>query len=97
MRGRHVRGCDHGIIACSSVTSRGPSLVRSTILSGWVASSARATAPCPVCLALTVTHYWIAVCATLDGERSGLVSEALRLRLLAAADTAQRELDAFPN
>ncbi len=61
------------------------------------AAAVAATLPCPVCLALTVTHYWIAVCATLDGERSGLVSEALRLRLLAAADAAQRELDAAPN
>ncbi len=61
------------------------------------AAAVAATLPCPVCLALTVTHYWIAVCAILDGERSGLVSEALRLRLLAAADAAQAELRAGPN
>jgi hypothetical protein len=58
---------------------------------------AAATQPCPVCLALTVTHYWIAVAAILDGNRTGLVTEQVRRKLLAAADAAQRELDAAPN
>ena len=44
-----------------------------------------------------VTHYWIAVCAILDGNRTGLVSEALRLRLLAAVQAAEAELRAAGN
>ena len=61
------------------------------------AAAVAATLPCPVCLALTVTHYWIAVCAILDGNRTGLVSEERRQRLLGAAAAAQAELDAAPN
>jgi hypothetical protein len=61
------------------------------------AAAVAATLPCPACLALTVTHYWIAVCAVLDGERGGLVSDELRLRLLAAVSATEREIDAAPN
>lgn len=61
------------------------------------AIAAAETVPCPVCLALTVTHYWIAVAAIIDGNRTGLVTERVRRKLLDAADAAQRELDAAPN
>jgi hypothetical protein len=61
------------------------------------AAIAAAEGHCPACLALTVTNYGIPVCAILTGERSGFVSEALRLRLLAAADAAEAELGAAPN
>jgi hypothetical protein len=61
------------------------------------AVEAAATVPCPVCLALTVTHYWIAVTAIIDGNRTGLVTEQVRGKLLAAADAAEAELGAAPN
>jgi hypothetical protein len=61
------------------------------------AVEAAATVPCPVCLGLTITHYWIAVAAIIDGNRTGMVTEQVRGKLLAAADAAQRELGAAPN
>ncbi|HEY2691202.1 MAG TPA: hypothetical protein VGJ50_22395 [Streptosporangiaceae bacterium] len=56
------------------------------------AAAVAATLPCPVCLALTVTHYWIALYAIIDGNRTGFVSETLRRRLLAATAAAEAEL-----
>jgi hypothetical protein len=56
-----------------------------------------AEALCGVCLALTITNYWIAVAAILDGNRTGMVTERVRRRLLAAADAAEAELRASPN
>jgi hypothetical protein len=61
------------------------------------AVAAAATVPCPVCLALTVTHYWIALAAILDGNRDGIVTEQVRRKLLAAADATEREIDSAAN
>jgi len=47
--------------------------------------------------ALTVTHYWIALAAILDGNRDGIVTEQVRRKLLAAADATEREIDSAAN
>jgi len=61
------------------------------------AIAAAATVPCPVCLALTVTNYWIAVAAVIDGNRTGLVTEQVRRKLLAAVEATEAELRAAGN
>jgi hypothetical protein len=83
----------------------GPAAQRATIaiaraaLTGnpGAAVEAAATVPCPVCLGLTVTHYWIAVYAIMRGNRTGLVTDQVRRELLAAADAADAELRSAPN
>jgi hypothetical protein len=59
------------------------------------AHEAAAAGACPACTTLAAISFGFALAASVAGET--LVSETLRLRLLAAVNTAQAELDAFPN
>jgi hypothetical protein len=60
------------------------------------AVEAAAAVRCPICLALSLTSYWVSVCAVLDGDSSsGFVAESTRVKLLAAARAAQAELDSM--
>jgi hypothetical protein len=62
------------------------------------AIAAAATVPCPVCLALSITSYWITTIAALSGDReAGLVTASTRARLLVLTHDAQAGLDAGQN
>jgi hypothetical protein len=62
------------------------------------AITAAATVPCPVCLALSITSYWINAVAALGGDRgAGLVTASTRARLLAFTHDAQAGLDSREN
>jgi len=62
------------------------------------AIEAAATVPCPVCLALSITAYWVTVCAALDGDSSsGFIAASTRAKLLAAARAAEAELRGAAN
>jgi hypothetical protein len=62
------------------------------------AIEAAATVPCPVCLSLSVTGYWINIAAALDGDASaGPLAQSTRVKLIAAARTALDGLDAQRN
>jgi RNA polymerase subunit RPABC4/transcription elongation factor Spt4 len=61
------------------------------------AIAAAATVPCPVCLALTMTHYWIGVAAVIDGDRTAFVTEQVHRKILATIQTTEADLRAAGN
>jgi hypothetical protein len=62
------------------------------------AIEAAATVPCPICLALSVTGYWVNIAAGLDGDASaGPLTESTRAKLIAVTRDAPGALDAQTN
>ena len=62
------------------------------------AIAAAATVPCPVCLALSITSYWVNAAAVLDGDHgAGVVTASTRAKLLAFTRAAQDALGRSAN
>jgi hypothetical protein len=62
------------------------------------AIAAAAAVPCPVCLALSITSYWIGAIAVLDGDHgAGVITATRRAKLLTFTRAAQDALGRSAN